>query len=195
MGTFGYPLVSPDGERALFRSQRSGHINIWTVPVAGGEPEPLAPEDAEQGDAVWSPEGQRVAYTSNHNGTIELRVADAANGESRALFSPRMGVCSTPQWSPDGSQVVFRHGTPTSPAELWVVSLEDGQVRKLTDSGVQDGLTERLAVPEKVTYESFDGLTIHGYLYSPPIKLWDRLREPGERREVSWTDVHPRRAN
>ena len=30
--TFGYPLVSSDGERVLFRSQRSGHTNIWTVP-------------------------------------------------------------------------------------------------------------------------------------------------------------------
>ncbi len=165
--TFGYPLVSSDGERVLFRSQRSGHINIWTAPVSGGEPEPLAPEDAEQGDAAWSPAGQQVVYTSNHNGTLELRLADASGGESRALFSPGMGVCSSPQWSPDGSEVVFRYGTPTSPSELWVVSVEDGQVRKLTDAGVSGSITERLTVPEKVTYESFDGLTIHGYLYSP----------------------------
>ena len=173
-GTFGYPLVSPDGERVLFRSQRSGHVNIWTVPLDGGEPEPLAPEEAEQSDAAWVPAfagmtggGQLVAYTSNRNGTLELRVADASTGESRAIFSPEMGVCSTPQWSPDGSQVVFRYGTPTSPAELWAVSVEDGRARQLTDAGVADSLTARLAVPEKVTYESFDGLTIHAYLYSP----------------------------
>ena len=166
-GTLGYPLVSPDGERVLFRSQRSGHINIWTAPVASGAPEPLAPEEAEQDDAVWSPEGRRVAYTSNHNGTLELRVADASSGESRALFSPGVGVCSTPQWSPDGSQVVFRYGTPTSPTDLWVVSLEDGRARQLTDSAVDRRLTERLTVPENVTYESFDGLIINGYLYSP----------------------------
>ena len=53
--TFGDPLVSPDGERVLFRSQRSGHVNIWTAPVVGGEPEPLAPEEAEQDNAAWSP--------------------------------------------------------------------------------------------------------------------------------------------
>ncbi len=175
-GTFGYPLVSPDGERALFRSQRSGHINIWTAPVAGGEPEPLAPEEADQDDAVWSPSGRQVAYTSNHNGALELRVADASSGESRALFSPGVGVCSTPQWSPDGSQVVFRHGTPTSPTDLWVVSVEDGRARQLTDSGIDRRLTERLTVPEKVTYESFDGLIIDAYLYSP------ESRERGEKR-------------
>ena len=176
--TFGYPLVSADGERLLFRSQRSGHVNIWTAPVVGGSPEPLVPEEAEQGDAVWSPAGQKVVYTSNHNGTLELRVADASNGESRALFSPGVGVCSTPQWSRDGSHVVFRYGTPTTPADLWVVSLEDGRARQLTSSGVEVGLTERLAEPQKVTYESFDGLIIHAYLYRPESRE-ERQKCPG----------------
>ena len=175
-GNFGYPTVSPDGEWVLFRSQRSGHLNIWTAPLAGGEPEPLAPEKADQDDAVWSSSGRKAAYTSNHNGALELRISDASSGESRALFSPGVGVCSTPQWSPDGSQVVFRYGTPTSPKDLWVVSMEGGRARQLTDSGIDRRLTERLTVPEKVTYESFDGLIINAYLYSP------ERRDRGEKR-------------
>ena len=174
-GAFGYPLVSSDGERVLFRSQRSGHVNIWTAPVAGGEPEPLSLEDAEQDHAVWSPAAQQVAYTSNRNGTLELRVADASTGESGALFSPGVGVCSAPQWSPDGSKIVFRYGTPTSPMDLWVVSLEDGRAMQLTSAGVDPALTEHLTAPEKITYQSFDGLVIHAYLYSP------RSREGGEK--------------
>jgi len=165
--TFGPPLVSSDGEKVLFRTQRSGHTNIWTTLVNGGEPEPLAPEEAEQDHAAWSPVGRQVAYTSNHNGTLELRVTETGDGASRALFSPRLGVCSTPQWSPDGSHIVFRYGTPTSPVDLWVVSLEDGEARQLTDSQLGGELTERLTRPEKVAYQSFDGLTIHAYLYSP----------------------------
>ena len=90
-GTFGYPHASSDGERVLFRSQRSGHVNIWTAPIAGGEPEPLAPEEAEQDNAVWSPSRQQVVYTSNHNGTLELRVADASNGEFQCTLLARGG--------------------------------------------------------------------------------------------------------
>ena len=134
----------------LFRSQRSGHVNIWTAPVAGGEPEPLSLEDAEQDHAVWSPAGQQAAYTSNYNGTLELGVVDTSSGESRVLFSPGVGVCSAPQWSPDGSKIVFRYGTPTSPMDLWVVSLEDGRARQLTIAGVDPALTEHLTAPEKI---------------------------------------------
>ena len=175
---FGYSLVSADGERVLFRSQRSGHINIWTVPVDGGEPEPLAPEKSEQDNAVWSPSGQQVAYTSNHNGALELRVADAFSGESRALFAPGVGVCSEPQWSPDGSNIVFQYGTPTSPTDLWVVSLEDGRARQITSAGIDRALTDRLTAPEKITYQSFDGLVIHAYLYSPESRGGDE-KYPG----------------
>ena len=54
-----------------------------------------------------------------------------------------------------------------------IVSLEDGRARQLTSAGVDPALTERLAAPEKIAYESFDGLVINAYLYSP------RRREGG----------------
>ena len=171
---FGYPEVSADGRTMLFRSQRSGHTNIWLAPIEGGEARPLAPDDAEQGtvgvcigEAKWSPAGNQVVYTSNHNGTLELRIADADGGESRAVFSPEMGMCSNPQWSPDGSHIAFRYGSPTAPADLWVVSLKDGRARQLTQSSPDSNVADRLTTPEKITYQSFDGQTIHAYVYSP----------------------------
>ena len=168
--TFGTPNVSADGKTVVFRSQRSGHTNIWTALIDGGEPAALAPEEAEQDNAVWAPSGRQVAFTSNNNGTVEIRVSDSGNGGSRAIFSPGIGVCSNLQWSPDGTAIAFRYGTPTTPADIWIVSLEDGHANQLTNASPGGGLTERLAKPEKVVFKSFDGLTIHGYLYSPSDK-------------------------
>ena len=165
---FGTPCVSADGANVVFRSQRSGHVNIWTAPIeGGGEPEPLAPEEAEQDFAVWSPTGRQVAFTSNRNGTLELRVAEAGSGTSRAIFAPGIGVCSNLQWSPDGKEIAFRYGTPTRPADLWVASVEDGAARQLTNACAGGGPAEKLIEPEKIAYQSSDGLTIHAYLYSP----------------------------
>lgn len=168
-GDFGPPRVSPDGERVLFPSHRSGWINYWTVPRAGGEARQLAPEAADQSHARWSPDGSRVAFVANRNGTQVLRIAPVGGGDARTLVAPDgMGVVENPEWSPDGSRISFTLETPTSPRDLYVVDVESGQTRRLTRSLPEGGAVDRLVAPEKVSYESTDGLTIHGYLYAPP---------------------------
>ena len=93
---FGPALVSPDGSRLLFRSTRSGWINYWAVPLAGGEPKALAPEPADQTDARWSPDGNSVAFVSNRNGTLDLRVVAARGGEARVVVPVATGVIGNP---------------------------------------------------------------------------------------------------
>lgn len=165
---FGYPLVSPDGKWVLFRSHRSGWINSWVAPMAGGEPRQIAPEEADQSDASWSPDGKWIAYTSNHNGTHDLRVVAAPGGSPRVLLSPKMGVIADAEWSPDGKQISYTLTTPTQPRDLYVVSLNDGASKQLTRSmpgGIPLGT---LVPPEKVSYRSTDGFVINAYLYRPP---------------------------
>ncbi len=164
---FGYPLISPNGQTLLFRSYRSGWLNYWRVSVEGGEPTPLCAEAADQSDAVWSPDGQRVAYCVNHDGTVGLNVAFIDGTAPQRLVAPTLGACSAPQWSPDGSRIAYLYQTPTAPLDLWIVSVQDGATRPLTHS-LLSGAAQRLAVPEKVTYRTFDGLPIHAYLYKPP---------------------------
>jgi dipeptidyl aminopeptidase/acylaminoacyl peptidase len=176
---FGYPLVSPDGELFLFRSERSGWINIWAARVDGtGEPWQISKSEAEQSDAAWSPDGRTVAFIENHNGTFGLRTVDIGGGEVRELVQPEMGICETPAWSPDGKRIVYRFATPLSPADLWVVDVECAETSQLTHSGLGDDVHQHLVAPEKVSYRSFDGLEIHAYLYRPA-RLAGGERSPG----------------
>ena len=177
---FGTLLVSPDGRRLGFRSWRSGWINYWTVPVAGGEPTPLAAARFDQSDAVWAPDGKSIAYLENHNGTSELRVATitaaGVAAPARVVFAPASGVLAGLQWSPDSRSLSFNWGTPTRPADLFVVAAEGAASapRRLTTAAVPPGLDSMLVMPEKVTYRS-DSLTINAYLYKP------RTLRPGQR--------------
>ena len=164
--TFGYPTASPDGKWVFFRSHRSGWINYWAITPDGGEPRQLAPQQADQEGGAWSGDGQWFAYTSNTNGTTDIRIVPASGGEPRVLVAPEVGVCAHPQWSPDGRTISFTLATPTSPADLHVVDVESGEVRRLTNSAL-GGTAKMLAAPEKVSYASFDGETIHAYLYRP----------------------------
>ncbi len=164
--TFGYPTSSPDGKWVFFRSHRSGWITYWAVPAEGGEARQLAPQEADQEGGAWSPDGSWFAYTSNTNGTMDLRIVPAEGGDARVLVSPEVGVVSHPQWSPDGTRISYLFATPTCPADLYVVSVADGSVLRLTDSSLGSTST-MLATPEKISYKSFDGETIHAYLYKP----------------------------
>jgi dipeptidyl aminopeptidase/acylaminoacyl peptidase len=177
---FGYPRVSPNGERVLFPSHRSGWINYWTVALTGGEPRPIASADADQHEARWSPDGESIVYTENHDGQYDLRVVPSAGGEPRVVVSPKMGRVSSPEWSPDGRRIVFKMATITRPADLYVVSLKSGEdePRQLTESMPAGNFEQRLVVPEKVRYQSSDGYTISAYLYRPP-NLAPGVRIPG----------------
>ncbi len=184
--TFGYPLVSPDGATVLFRSYRSGYFNYWRVSINGGEPQPLAPENADQTDAVWSPDGSRLAYISNDNGTLSLRVMDTKNRSAQTLVAPSSGVCTAPQWSPDGLHIAYLFQSPTAPLDVWVVSTRDGATRQLTNAMPGGNVAQRLLAPEKIAYKTFDGLDIHAYLYKPA------MMKPGKKYPVIvWTHGGP----
>ncbi len=164
---FGYADVAPDGKRVLFRSQRSGWLNYWTVPLAGGTPTPVAPEQAEQSEASWSPDGRQLAFVSNRNGTLRLFVVSSDGGPPRALVSPTDGVVSKPVWSPDGTRISYMMGTTTSAADLFIVEVASGRSTQVTHSMPAAIYPGALITPRKVTYPSTDGFTINAYLYEP----------------------------
>ncbi len=166
--TFGYPQISPDGSTLLFRSQRSGWINYWTVPLAGGTPKLLAPEAANQNGAHWSPDGKSILYVALWNGTQDLRVVAASGGTPRVLVKPAdQGYIDNASWSPDGAHVSYTMATTTAPADLYVVAAAGGTPNRLTISVAPSFRDAALIVPKKIHYKAVDGVTTAAYLYEP----------------------------
>src|SRR5262249_8282780 len=158
----------------LFRSHRSGWINYWAVPLAGGEPRQIAPQDANQTGARWSPDGKLIMYAAIRNGTHDIRVVPAGGGQARVVVPVDLGIAANPEWSPDGRRLAYTLASPTRPQDVYVASL-DGTANPQVTSSVPPGSVERsLVTPEKISYRS-DEFTIAAYLYQPP-----RMR-PGER--------------
>jgi dipeptidyl aminopeptidase/acylaminoacyl peptidase len=58
------PRWSPDGERILFESTRSGSMQLWVL-SAGEEPKQLTDLSTGASSGAWSPDGTHVAFVSS----------------------------------------------------------------------------------------------------------------------------------
>jgi dipeptidyl aminopeptidase/acylaminoacyl peptidase len=77
-----------------------------------------------------SPDGSMVAYAAG----VEIHVANIDGTKSRTLEkTPSPGGAYAPQWSPDGSQIVYQaKGTANWVGDLFVVDVATGETTRLT---------------------------------------------------------------
>lgn len=57
------PRWSPDGNEIYFLSSRSGSMQVWRLPLSGGEARQVTNEPLDVGNLVVSPAGKHIAYT------------------------------------------------------------------------------------------------------------------------------------
>ena len=115
------PAVSPDGAKLAFEGRAPGATTsgIYTVPLAGGTPVLLTPEDVPHGNGgpVFAPDGSRLYFVSNRNGPYEVFEVPAAGGAA-VQVTTGSGILGKPAISPDGATLAF---TRTSGASTEVV--------------------------------------------------------------------------
>jgi dipeptidyl aminopeptidase/acylaminoacyl peptidase len=59
-----HPRWSPDGQRILFESTRSGDGQLWVIDLGGGEARQLTHISTGASNGTWSREGKRIAFVS-----------------------------------------------------------------------------------------------------------------------------------
>ena len=120
---------TPDGAHILFSQSPGG---IWSVPVSGGTPTQILP----YGQAPEpSPDGSKVAFDScPPAGGICLAKADGTNVVSLTAAGPSAWG---PDWSPDGTKLVFTLGATGSHTDgsLFTMSRTGGGVRRVAPYG------------------------------------------------------------
>lgn len=129
------PSFSADGRTVIFHMPRGNGADtrwdVWTVPVAGGEPTLVVP-DASSG--VYGPDGEQLAYVDSPRGisppwsSPRLMVADADGSAPRILV--RGDEIAFPRWSPGGTSIAYVDG-----GEIFIVDVSSGASTRVADGG------------------------------------------------------------
>jgi len=161
-----FPRWSPVGKQIAFISQRSGFNEAWLIRPDGEGMHQLTRLGTDVSDLAWSPDGGQIAGCVNRQGVFDLALIDAASGEVTTLRKSE-GVFSRPNWSPDGSFLTVEYENPLQPPDLYRVSLPGGEMTQLTFSNPPGLKSNKLVIPERVSYPGRDGMEIPALLFRP----------------------------
>ena len=141
-----YPSISPDGNHVAFMWTGPNQENrdIWLQQIGAGPPLRLTTDPRSDFNPVWSPDGHWIAFVRGESagnlvqGNREVRLIRPLGGPERKLVEIRVGepyfnpVYLT--WCPDSTCLVVTDSpVEGKPDALFVVSIETGEKRRLTD--------------------------------------------------------------
>ncbi|MDQ3487559.1 MAG: tetratricopeptide repeat protein [Acidobacteriota bacterium] len=131
---------APDGTQLLFTSDRSGTIDLYGFRLSGGAQQAtpmLLRADLGSIEVLRISATGALYHTLQSGGgdQIEMASIDFASGAivaaPKTAGDPAPGRNTSPQWSPDGSSLLFLSRRPNSSMSLFVRTVATGAVREV----------------------------------------------------------------
>jgi len=139
-----YPAWSPDGQTIVYSSSpnvildywwQDPTIEIWTKPVAGGDPTRLTYDNVVSEYPNYSPDGSKILFVTmaNPNWLQKGIFTIPASGGPKSVVYDSYANDYAASWSPDGTKIVFisEMGGGYGGQRVWTVS-SDGSGGNLT---------------------------------------------------------------
>ena len=177
-----------DGKGIFVTTDRNSEFQrLALVDLASGKHAFLIP-DAKWDIEDWdlSADGARIAYVFNENGRSTLHVANvgmkentvSAISETDPVFDPPQSaaVITGLHWHKHDNIFAFNVASARSPSDVYAWSLDAPKVTRWTESEIGGIPASQFVEPKLVTWKSFDGREISGFLYLP-----DSQKYPGPR--------------
>jgi eukaryotic-like serine/threonine-protein kinase len=169
------PMLSPDGRRLVFNSDRLGYYELHVAGADGSNQVALtAMGPIGLGSPRWSPDGQTIAFDRYENGHSTIYTIGAGGGKPRRITDDHFRDIR-PSFSRDGKWIYFSSNR-SGRIEIWKVPAEGGAPQQVThNSGIEP-------------FESPDGKLLY---YVSGQSLWALPTAGGDPKKVLDEPVFP----
>jgi TolB protein len=126
----GDATLSPDGQRVVTTSKRTGNWEVWIYDLRTSEWTQVTNDPADDFEAKWSPDSSTLVFCSTRTGQKDIWTIDLKSGALKQItFS--QDDDEYPAWSPDGKQLVYTGG-PWGKRDYYVVPANGGTPRRIS---------------------------------------------------------------
>ncbi|MEX2495058.1 MAG: S9 family peptidase [Woeseia sp.] len=159
---------SPDSRYLVYGTDEYGEfLQAWTYDTQSGSRAPLVQADWDVNDVGWSPDGRYRVVETNADSRTELTVTDTGTDQKETFSGLSDGQMDEIRFDAAAETAAVLMESDTSPADVYLIDLPDGEARRLTQALNPAIDEDHLVASEVVWFESHDGLDVPGLMYRP----------------------------
>ncbi len=176
------PVISSDGKKIVFGSQREGDFDVYTMDADGSNVKRLTDKVGYDGGPWFSPDGQKIVWRawypqtekekaqwqdSMDNNYITSTPLDLwimnADGSGKTRITNNGATNWAPSWHPDGQRIIFSSNmddwhedlqTYGHNFELYIIHTDGSHLKRITDNKVFDSFPMFSADAKKLVFGS-----------------------------------------
>lgn len=180
-----FPRFSPDGKTIAFTGQYDGNTEVYTIPVAGGEPMRVTYTSTNERDDIgdrmgpnnititWTPDGKNILFRNRIGDGFpgKLWTAPTDGGMPTALPLPEGGFAS---YSPDGKKMAYnrvmrefrnwKYYRGGMADDIWIYDPEAKSVKNITENPAQDIIP--MWIGDEIFFISDRDMTMNLFVYN-----------------------------
>ena len=146
------PQFSPDNQTITFiRAIHRTHQEIYSVSIAGGEPQPLTTEIKQISSHDWLPDGSAIVFASNRGGEFRLWKLYAKKGgvEAIGIYGEYPIELALARNAP-----VLVYSIQPQDRNIWQLNLSEKKWKRIIASSAQDASPQYSPQGDKICFRS-----------------------------------------